>query len=71
MIRCRISDADGEVQLVIDDQVFTMKDVESMLRSYAGWGLRMVIVPEDEIERAPTIVVGESRFVDGPAVGEA
>ncbi len=31
-----------------------------MLLTYAGWGMRVVFVPDDELERSPKIVVREA-----------
>ncbi len=72
VLRCRINDADDEgVQLAIDEHALTLEDLGKMLRTYAGWGLRLTIVPDDEIEREPAIVVSDSPFVDGAPVGSA
>ena len=36
----------------VDDQEFSWEDFGRMLCTYAGWGVRLVFVPDDELERA-------------------
>ena len=37
----------------------TWEDFGKMLLTYAGWGMRIVFVPDDELERTPKIAVRE------------
>ncbi len=64
VLRCVISDGGGEdfMQPIIyvDDQEFSWEDFGRMLCTYAGWGMRIVFVCEDELEINPKIVVRES-----------
>ena len=61
VIRCLIDDGgpDAEATVVIDDREFSMHEFGRMLTTFAGWGMRLVIVPEDEIETTPTIETRE------------
>ena len=65
VLRCVISDGGGEefMQPIIyvDDQEFSWEDFGKMLCTYAGWGMRIVFVCEDELEVNPKIVVRESK----------
>ena len=38
-------------------QEFSWDDFGKMLCTYAGWGMRIVFVPDDELEIAPKVVV--------------
>ena len=64
VLRCYIEDGgiDGETTIVIDDQELTMREFGQLLSTFAGWGMRLVIVPDDELTKPPTIKLGE---VDG------
>ena len=63
MLRCYIEDGGGEdgslPTVYIDDREFTWDAFGKMLCAYAGWGMRIVFVPDDELEKAPKIVVRE------------
>ena len=63
VLRCLIEDGGGEdgslPVIYIDDKEFAWGDFGKMLCTYAGWGMRVVFVPNDELEQAPRIVVGE------------
>lgn len=63
VLRCIIEDGggeDGSLPLIhVDDQEFTWDEFGRMLCTYAGWGMRIVFVPDDELEQAPRIVVRE------------
>lgn len=59
VLRARIDDREEWVQLDVDGQSLNMEELQQLLAVYSGWGLRLVIVPDDEIERQPTIVVRE------------
>ncbi|MFA5866245.1 MAG: hypothetical protein WC975_16360 [Phycisphaerae bacterium] len=59
VLRCLIDDGgpDNEPVISIDDQELSLEEFGRLLRTYAGWGMRMVFVPEDEIEKEPQISV--------------
>ena len=63
VLRCCIEDGGGEDGLLptvyVVDQEFSWDDFGRMLCTYAGWGMRVVFVPDDELENAPKIVVRE------------
>ena len=51
---------DGSLPVTyIDDKEFAWDEFGRMLCTYAGWGMRIIFVPDDELEQAPRIVVGE------------
>jgi hypothetical protein len=63
VLRCRIEDGggeDGTLPIIhIDDREFTWDEFGRMLCVYAGWGMRIVFVPDDELDRTPKTVIGE------------
>lgn len=63
VLRCCIEDGGGEDGLLpvihIDDREFTWDEFGRMLCTHAGWGMRIVFVPDDELEHAPKIDVQE------------
>ena len=63
VLRCCIEDGGGEdgslPVIYIDDREFTWDEFGKMLCTYAGWGMRIVFVPDDELEQAPKIAVRE------------
>jgi len=64
VLRCLIDDtADGEVEPVItvDDKELNWREFGRMICTYAGWGMRIEFVPEDEIHRRPKLEVREPK----------
>ena len=63
VLRCVIEDGGGEdgslPVIYVDDREFSWDDFGRMLCTYAGWGMRVVFVPDDELDRTPKIVVRE------------
>lgn len=60
MLRCNIEDDEGgEVVICIDDQELSAEDFGRLPRTYSGWGMRVVFVPDDEVEEDPLIEVRE------------
>jgi nitrogen fixation protein len=63
VLRCVIEDGGGEdgtePVIHVDDREFTLEEFGGMLLTYAGWGMRVVFVPDDELERTPKTVVRE------------
>jgi hypothetical protein len=45
--------------IYIDDQEFNWEDFGQVLCTYAGWGMRIVFVPNDELDRTPKSIVQE------------
>ncbi len=67
VLRCVISDGgpDNQAVVCIDDRELSLQEFGRLLTAYAGWGMRIVFVPEEDIALTPTIEVrnvGE----DGP-----
>ncbi len=62
VLRCVIKDGgeDGSLPVIqVDDREFTWDEFGGMLCTYAGWGMRIVFVPDDEVDRVPKIAVRE------------
>ena len=63
VLRCVIDDDggdDGSLPVVhVDDREFDWEDFGRLICTYAGWGMRIVFVPDDELDRTPKIVVRE------------
>ena len=62
VLRCLIDDGgpDNEATVTIDDKELTMHEFSGLLKTYAGWGMRIIFVPEDELHKAPTIEVRDT-----------
>jgi hypothetical protein len=62
VLRCLIDD-DENMQAVIqiDDKELQIEEFGRLLRTYAGWGMRIEFVPEEEIHRRPTLDVREPK----------
>jgi hypothetical protein len=60
VLRCVIMDnEDGEAIVHIDDHELNMAEFGKMLVVHAGWGMRIVFVPDDRIHDNPEVVVKE------------
>lgn len=60
VLRCVIHDEEGRRPVIeIDDRDFTLEEFGTMLTTYAGWGMRIVFVPDSDLEKPPVIVVRE------------
>ncbi|MBF0501449.1 MAG: hypothetical protein HQM09_15015 [Candidatus Riflebacteria bacterium] len=60
VLRCLIdSGEDNEGVVSIDERELTMREFGRLLCTYAGWGMRIVFVPEDDIDVEPRIEVRE------------
>lgn len=60
VLRCLVHDnSDREVVIEIDGRRFSLREFGRMLMTYAGWGMRICFVPDDELEREPDIEVRE------------
>jgi uncharacterized protein YdcH (DUF465 family) len=64
VLRCYIdeaeeSDEEGDPAPVIeiDDQRLTLKEFGRLLTTYSGWGMRIIIVPDDRLLESPEIRV--------------
>jgi hypothetical protein len=66
VLRCHIEDDEtGELVVHVDDQALNLRDFGRLLRTFAGWGMRISFVPDDRIADQPDIVIAE------PEDGEA
>lgn len=63
VLRCVIDDGgpDNEPIIHIDDRVLSWTEVGRLLTTYAGWGMRVILVPEDETQIEPRIEVREPK----------
>ena len=60
VLRCHIEDdEDGEAVICIDDRAFDLAGFGALLCQFAGWGMRIAFVPEDEVTERPEIEVRE------------
>lgn len=62
VLRCHITDCDsrdedGPVAIYIDDEEYSLREFGEILRMYAGWGMRVVFVPDDAVHEEPVIKV--------------
>ncbi len=54
VLRCQIGDDEnGELVVGIDEHELTLEAFGRMLTTFAGWGMRIEIVPDDAIHRRP------------------
>ena len=59
VLRCLIDDDEDGAVITIDDRELSTQEFGRLLNTYAGWGMRIVFVPEDEITDVPRIEVRE------------
>lgn len=60
VLRCMIHDEEGRRPVIeIDDKDFTFEEFGAMLTTFSGWGMRIVFVPDSDLEKPPVIVVRE------------
>ncbi|MDM4018215.1 DUF7713 domain-containing protein [Roseiconus lacunae] len=59
VLRCLVDDEDGQPVIVIDDQELTLEQFGKLLVTHAGWGMRLIVVPDDEISISPKIEIRE------------
>lgn len=63
VLRCRIESSEQSARIPvieIDGQRLSWKEFGELLMVHEGWGMRVMFVPEDEIEKTPPIAVQES-----------
>ena len=62
VLRCLVhDDEDRQAVVEIDGRAFSMEQFGRLLTSYAGWGMRITFMPDDETEHEPSIEVREPR----------
>ncbi len=63
VLRCTIEDGGGEdgeeAVICIDDKELSAQEFGRMLTVFAGWGMRIAFVPEEDIYESPRIEVRE------------
>jgi hypothetical protein len=61
VLRCVISDGgpNNEPIIYIDDRELSWHEFGRLMTTYAGWGMRIVVVPDDELHEEPQIEVRE------------
>jgi len=60
VLRCAVGDdEEGRLVVGIDNNELSLQKFGSMLTTYAGWGMRIEFVPEDELHRRPALEVRE------------
>lgn len=57
--RRRRARRDGEPVIHIDDHELSWREFGRLLTTHAGWGMRIVFVPDDEVHETPQIEVRE------------
>ena len=58
-LRCLIGDEEGQLVVGIDDRELSLEEFGRMLTTYAGWGMRIEFVPDDQLHRRPALEVRE------------
>jgi len=64
ILRCRIecSDHSASIPVIdIDGKHLNWREFGTLVSSYEGWGMRVMFVPDDEINKTPSIAVQESK----------
>ena len=60
VLRCLVEDDEnGQLVVGIDDQELSLEEFGRMLTTYAGWGMRIEFVPDDQLHRRPALEVRE------------
>ena len=59
VLRCQIDDGGPEGEPIIDDQELPWKEFGRLLETFAGWGMRVVVVPEEDTHLEPRVEVRE------------
>lgn len=63
VLRCLVEDGasedDGWVTICVDDKELSLHEFGRMLSVYAGWGMRIEFIPEEDIHRRPRLEVRE------------
>jgi hypothetical protein len=62
VLRCFIDDSEDGLEPVVhvDNQELSWEEFGRMLCCYAGWGMRIVFVPDDELDQSPKIVIRDT-----------
>jgi hypothetical protein len=49
---CAVHDDDDQAVIEIDERELSIEEFGRLLKTYAGWGMRISFVPEDELDEA-------------------
>jgi hypothetical protein len=63
VLRCIVAGdgSDDDVFVYIDDKELTLREFGRLLSTYSGWGMRITFVPDDELEKNPSIEIREPK----------
>ncbi|MBI4800973.1 MAG: hypothetical protein HY796_00445 [Elusimicrobia bacterium] len=61
VLRCIVTWRDGEPAIEIDDTELKLREFGEMLSTHEGWGMRVVFVPEGELQKTPKIKVSTGK----------
>lgn len=62
VLRCIVDhDEHGEAVIAIDDKELSITEFGRLLSVYAGWGMRIMFVPEELVHEQPEVRVREPR----------
>jgi hypothetical protein len=64
VLRCLIHDEGLQLVVEIDDQELRLEEFGKLLTTYAGWGMRIEFVPDDDVHRRPALEVREPELED-------
>jgi hypothetical protein len=60
VLRCLIQDDEhGQLIVKIDKRTLSLTQFGKLLATYAGWGMRIEFVPEDELHRRQVLEIRE------------
>lgn len=60
VLRCDIEDDEhGELVAAVDETKLILEEFGRLLRTYAGWGMRIEFTPDDAIHPRPVVEVRE------------
>ena len=60
VLRCLVEDDEnGQLVVGIDEEQLSLEEFGRMLTTYAGWGMRIEFVPEEQLHRRPALEVRE------------
>jgi len=58
-------DSDGAPAFIVDDIELTAQEFARMLHTWNGWGIRITLVPDDELYEHPRVEVRDPSDTDG------
>lgn len=63
VLRCFIEDGgpDFEATLHVDEHEISLQEFGRLLTAYAGWGMRIVFVPDENLSKDPVVEVRDSK----------